>query len=466
MEGCVKLMTGRAISLFPGVIAGVPDYGVFLTVDELNESSRRLAAEYPSLVSLRHAGTSRAGDEILLMKIGDYSRSAFLFGCPHPNEPIGTMMLEYLTRRLAEDNELRETLGYTWYVIKCIDPDGTRRNEGWFKGPFTPTHYARNFYRPASFEQTEWTFPIKYKTLDWQTPIPETKALMDVIDRVHPDFMFSLHNAGFGGVYYYVSDECPPVYPVLTSLARDQGLPLSLGEPEMPYARALAPAIYAMPSTRDSYEYHARYGSGDPAKAIPAGTSSFDYAREHGTRMTLVCEMPYFYDPRIDDTSPTSVPRRGVVLESVSREREFQKYLSGLVAAVGERLTMPNPFFVTLGQTIKLGPKNAEAKEAWARRDPSMDVPATQAQVFDNLYVDRFYRSLSMGMVVRGLDLQLAITPDPELQRARDDAAGQFEALAAQLEKEMHYEVIPIRKLVSVQLGAALYMADYLAGAV
>jgi len=457
-------MTGRAISLFPSVIEGVPDYRVFLTVDELNESSRHLAAEYPSLISISRAGTSRAGDEIPLMKIGDYPRAAFLFGCPHPNEPIGTMMLEYLTRRLAEDDDLREALGYTWYVIKCIDPDGTRRNEGWFKGPFTPTHYARHFYRPASFEQTEWTFPIKYKTLDWQTPIPETKALMSVISKVRPDFMFSLHNAGFGGVYYYVSDECPPVYPVFAQLARDQGLPLSLGEPEMPYARTLAPAIYAMPSTRDSYEYHAKYGTGDPAKAIPAGTSSFDYAREHGTRMTLVCEMPYFYDPRIDDTSPTSVPRRQVVLESVAREREFQQYLAGLVASAGDRLTAPNPFFVTLGQTIKLGPKNAEAKEAWARREPSMDLPATQAQVFDNLYVASLYRSLSMGMVVRGLDLQLAVTPDAELQRARDAAERQFETWTALLEKEMNYEVVPIKKLVSVQLGAALYMADYLAG--
>ena len=456
----------RAGSLIPDVIAGVPDYQAFLTVDELNESSRRLAVEYPETVSIRRAGTSRAGDEIPLLRIGNGSRVAFLFGCPHPNEPIGTMMLEYLTRRLAEDDVLRAALGYTWYVIKCIDPDGTRRNEGWFKGPFTPTHYALNFYRPASFEQTEWTFPIKYKTLDWTTPIPETKALMDVIREVRPDFMFSLHNSGFGGVYYYVSDECPPMYPVFARLARDQGLPLSLGEPEMPYARTLAPAIFAMPSTRDSYEYHAKYGTGDPAKAIPAGTSSFDYAREHGTRMTLVCEMPYFYDPRIDDTSSTGVPRRQVVLEAVARDREFHKSLSGLAASIGDRLTAPNPFFVTLGQTIKLGPKNIEAKEAWAKRDPSMDLPATQAQVFDNLYVDRFYRSLSMGMVVRGLDLQITLTPDAELQRARDEAAREFEKWTALLEKEMNYEVIPIKKLVAVQLGAALYMADYLAGGV
>ena len=63
------------------------------------------------------------------------------------------MMLEYLSLRLAEDDSLRESLGYTWYLIKCIDPDGTRLNEGWFKGPFSIENYARHFYRPASFQQ-------------------------------------------------------------------------------------------------------------------------------------------------------------------------------------------------------------------------------------------------------------------------------------------------------------------------
>ena len=37
---------------------------------------------------------------------------------PHPNEPIGAMMLEYFTRELAENKELREKLDYTWYIVK------------------------------------------------------------------------------------------------------------------------------------------------------------------------------------------------------------------------------------------------------------------------------------------------------------------------------------------------------------
>jgi len=46
---------------------------------------------------------------------------------------------------------LRESLGYTWYLVKCIDPDGTRLNEGWFKGPFSIENLARHYY-PLSLE--------------------------------------------------------------------------------------------------------------------------------------------------------------------------------------------------------------------------------------------------------------------------------------------------------------------------
>ncbi len=33
-----------------------------------------------------------------------------MFGCPHPNEPMGAMLLEYFSRALAEDEDLRKAL--------------------------------------------------------------------------------------------------------------------------------------------------------------------------------------------------------------------------------------------------------------------------------------------------------------------------------------------------------------------
>jgi hypothetical protein len=177
------------------IISDVPDYQVFLTVDELKAGARKLAGRYPDAVEILPVGYSRQGDPIEALKIGDGPKKALLFAMPHPNEPIGSMMLEYLSARLAEDDGLRQELGYTWYLIKCIDPDGTRLNEGWFKGPFSIGNYARHYYRPPSHQQVEWTFPVDYKTLHFHDSLPEAQALMTLFEQIRPDFIYSLHNS-------------------------------------------------------------------------------------------------------------------------------------------------------------------------------------------------------------------------------------------------------------------------------
>ena len=122
---------------------------------------------------------SRSGHPLLCLTIGCGSENAILYGCPHPNEPIGAMMLEAFSRILAEDAELRQALDYTFYIIKVWDVDGVRLNEPWFKGPFSITNYVRHFFRPAPTRQVDWTFPIDYKNLHFHDTIPETRALQN-----------------------------------------------------------------------------------------------------------------------------------------------------------------------------------------------------------------------------------------------------------------------------------------------
>lgn len=151
--------------MFDKIVDEVPDYKAFYAIDELNASSERLARKHPSKVDVFYIGRSRKGEGTKALRIGKGRKTALLFGFPHPNEPIGSMTLEYLSGRLAEDNTL-DKLDFTWYIIKCIDPDGARLNEGWFKGPYTPLNYALNYYRPPGYQQIEWTFPIEYKTCE------------------------------------------------------------------------------------------------------------------------------------------------------------------------------------------------------------------------------------------------------------------------------------------------------------
>jgi len=221
------------------ILREIPDYREFMTVDELNNSTEKLVAKHANVASIFKIGESRNGEPIKCLKIGSGEVNALLFAFPHPNEPIGSMTLEYLSWKLATDEEFREKMNTTWYIIKCIDPFGARLNEGWFKGEWTPKKYALNYYRPPGYKQVEWSFPIEYKTLKFNKPVPETKALMKLIDEVKPDFMASLHNAGFCGAYFYLSDPIPEIYGKLHEVAERFNLPIHLGEPEVPYQRYL-----------------------------------------------------------------------------------------------------------------------------------------------------------------------------------------------------------------------------------
>jgi len=444
------------------IINDVPDYQEFLTVDELKASSQSLAKRYPDIVETLPVGNSRQGDPIEAIKIGNGAQKALLFAFPHPNEPIGSMMLEYLSLRLAEDNSLRKSLGYTWYLIKCIDPDGTRLNEGWFKGPFSIENYARHFYRPPSFQQIEWTFPIDYETLHFHDPLPETQALMDLIENTRPDFIFSLHNSGFGGVYFYITEEAPALYTPFHRLVESQDLPLHLGEPEMPYITRYASAIFKLTGVGDDYNFLKQNTDTDPAEIIKQGTISFDYAQRYCDSFGLVCEVPYFYNPAINDTSPSDMVRRDAILQGLEQQKECYGFLQQQYNKVKDDITVISPFRDFIEEILRTYQQHLAAEENWAQTDPEAAEMATVAEKFDNLVVRKFDNLFLLGMFVRMLDSQIKATGESSiLTSVLAETKSTFETLCAELEIALDYTVIPIQKLVRVQLGSALLAANH-----
>ena len=246
-----------------GLVDAVPDFTAFPLVDELVDQLEELASRYPDVASLIRAGTSRLGEPITALRVESGPREALVFGGVHPNEPIGGLTALHLARALCAAPELRQRLSYSWTVVPCIDPDGMRLNEGWFKGPFVRSHYGRHFYRPAGEEQVEWTFPFRYKKAYFDAVLPETLALMRQIDERKPALMCSLHNGELGGAYYYLSTAVPGIYQELQEIPALFGLPLDLGEPEVPYVERFADAIYGMIRSEDAYDFAEASGT-DP----------------------------------------------------------------------------------------------------------------------------------------------------------------------------------------------------------
>ncbi len=452
--------------LFEDVINNIPDYKEFLTVDEMDENSKRLAEKYPDVVKIFEMGRTRDDHPLYCLKIGDGSNNALMFGCPHPNEPIGAMMLEYFTKELATNKKLREELDYTWYIIKSWDADGTRLNEKWFKGPFTLYNYSRNFFRPAGHQQVDWTYPIDYKKLNFHDTIPETKAMMALIDEIKPKFIYSLHNAGFGGVYWYISKEVEEIYDEMREAANKQEIPLNLGEPEAPYCVQLSPAIYQDLGIQQNYDYLERYGIENPQDTINVGTCTADYAKKYDS-FTLLTELPYFYDKRINDLRPGSMTRKEAVIESINFEKEHTKFIVDTLNSLKEYLDEKNPFRLALEAFTN----NKDSNEATLKMiddNPDFERIATIAEEFDNLLIAKFYKMLSYGLLVRAVEsiLENKSYPDEETKARIEEIFNLVESklkdLSDYLEKEMNYEVVPIRKLIAIQLECGLLVSQYL----
>lgn len=452
---------------FTHLIENIPDYKVFLTVEEMDASSKKLAAEYPDVVTLWEAGKSKEGRPIYCMKIGEGSKNAFLFGSPHPNEPMGCMMLEYFSRYLCEHADFRKEFDYTWYIIKSIDVDGTKLNEGWFKGPFTLYNYAKDFYRPIGNEQAEWTFPFTYKNYKWDTPIPETRVLMDIIDRVKPTFMYSLHNAGFGGAYWYITREAPEVYEKLYAAAEKQNVPLHLGEPEAPFIPEFSKAIYKMLGMKDEYDFIEKYGEGDPAERMFAGDSSDSYAGKYGT-FCLVAELPYFFSPKIQDETELDYPRREAVLKGLKQGLENDNKLASYFDQFRGMCGPDNHFVKIIGRSLDDREKNYATDVNFAMENKEHDKPCKVSEEFDNLVIRQFYQMLAWGSVIRGAKFERARregTPEADLlDRIIPEMEQELKTLSAYVEKETQYSVVDIKRLVGVQLESGMIIADYLRG--
>jgi hypothetical protein len=433
----------------------VPDLTHFPGVDEINSRLDELAARHPDLVTRRRIGTSRLGDPITMYSIGDGPDQALVYAGVHPNEPIGFWTAIQLAEDLCADEQFRS--GCRWNIIGCIDPDGTRLNEGWFDGPFNRIHCLEQFYRPAPAEQVEWSFPFQYKNAYFDQVMPEAFALMRVIDELKPTIAASLHNTELGGVYYYVTREVGGFVDELHAIAASFGLPLDLGEPETPVVKPLGPAVYEMVSAKATYDYAEKLGLPTPTES---GGSSAAYAERHGT-VSLVAELPYWTHPSIDDRSLTDRPYQQVLrevadeLEQNLRQideifQETRPYLSDdsqLVRAVAAFL----PYLLR-----RPGRERRRAEEV----DP--DRRATVAEAFGLRDVNRSFRLRYGGMLVRAIEGEIArgsaaAALHPAAKRLRS-VYREWQDEAASLDDELH--TVPIKDLVGVQYAAMLALLE------
>ncbi|MFC7385773.1 M14 family zinc carboxypeptidase [Sphaerisporangium rhizosphaerae] len=423
----------------------VPELDRFPSVDEMGAELDELAARYPGLVQVRRIGASRLGEPLRALTVGDGDRDALIIGGPHPNEPIGSLTVSHLTRLLCQDAALREGLGYRWHLIPCVDPDGARLNEGWYARPGDRRHYARHFYRPAWRDQVEWTFPISGEGYAFDRALPETEALMRLMDQVRPAFVYSLHNGEYSGAFFYLNHHDPVLAARLTELPALEGIPLHHGQPELPGSVAIAPAVYPTP------------GGPGQARIFGSGGGSADYAARFGA-LHLITELPYWADERVCDPSPTATSYGEVIKAGLAAQREAIDVLNAIMAAVRADLTVHSPFRRSVEDMLDTYRRFADVWEGL----PGVERPATVAEQFGNRQTLHMRRLRSCGTFRRMLHAEAAagnLTPAIRAQRER--LGELFDAWYAEADAESGGRPIAIRKLVAVQLAAGLVAAEH-----
>ncbi|EHR37469.1 M14 family zinc carboxypeptidase [Facklamia languida] len=451
------------IEMVEEILTTIPDYKEFLTVEEMDENTLRLAEEYPDIVKVKIAGHSRNGHPIYLLTIGSGKYDAMLYGCPHPNEPIGAMMLEFLSNELATNADLRISSDYTWHIIKCIDVDGTKLNEGWFKGELTLTRYARDFFRPAAYEQVEWTYPFEYKDYKFDSPLPETKILMNLIDEIKPDFVYGLHNAGFGGTYWYINNELPDLWEDFYNASSRQGLPLHLGEPEVSFIKPYAPAIFPFISSKDTYDHYEKYGDESPAQMMAnSGGSTESYIADSGLNSYfLVTELPYFYDERIDSEKEMNITRKESILSGIEISQTVNSLIGDKMDVIDSCISDENPFYKMVKQEQMYSKKGLSAEINYINDNEEYNQPCKESEYLDSNIIRRFYTLLSLSLAIRSCEYEIRKGNSNEIIKdVLKDLLDYFSIKAAECEKLINYNVIPIKKLISVQLECGLLLMN------
>jgi hypothetical protein len=426
------------------------NYTEFLTVNELEDELKKFQRK--GLIKINQIGKSSNRCRILSAKIGNGKKSALVFGFPHPNEPVGSLTCLSLIKTIHGNEYLRNR--FTWHIIPCADPDGTKLNEGWFKGKFTIEKYVMNFYRSKAGLQTDWTFPLKYKDYIFTESPSNVIALAKLIEEIRPELVYPIHNASMSGAYFFMTKYFGnKFYSELTDLCKNLSIPLDMGEPELGYMQEWKKPVYREFTGKEYYDYYASVGV-EPNMDI--GDSSIGYSKNFNQeRVGIIGEIPYVYDRKIEDSNFTKNTRRENIINEIAKSEELKSFVTSIMSAAD--LNKNSIFYDLFQYLVVRWEKDLYTRKKYLEKDEYAKM-ATVSQEFSTIVVPSFRQSLLLG------ELRRLLIESPKTKRNEElleDVEDKIANRIGFVEKNSEIKVFPIRKLVELQLGFLLLCLKY-----
>ncbi|MFC7137354.1 hypothetical protein ACFQRB_14660 [Halobaculum litoreum] len=180
--------------------------------------------------------------------------------------------------------------------------------------------------------------------------------------------------------------------------------------------------------------------------------------------MQVVVELPYFRDPRVGDTTELDRSREAVIRAAVEDRRRLIREFRAAVAATADQFP-DTPMAREVRGVFDWYAEEDESRLAWAESNDAGDEPATVAQCVEERYTWTYHLLTNAGMLLRTLDTA-AMTVDDDARERLVNAKAAVERVftdrIGDLQRDLDYEVVPIRDLVAIQARAGLACLDSL----
>ncbi|MBC9716711.1 3-hydroxyacyl-CoA dehydrogenase [Streptomyces sp. TRM66268-LWL] len=261
--------------------------------DDVERAVRRLAEEHPRLLRLREVGRSGDGRALWLLSAGHGSRDVLTVAGAHANEPVGGASVLELARRFVRDPRWLAERDCTWHALLCLDPDGARRHEG-LEGP-SLLGYHLGFYRPNFTRQPEFLPGAG----DGRPPMPESRALMGVLDELRPVVQFSLHGNEVGGSFVQLTAPLTGAGQAFRDVAAELAVPWEFRPFDGIDWLVDGPGVLRLPAGGQEQEEK------DPSGFLSRAT--WTYPARYGT-VSVVVEAPMWAAPAVSDPTPVADP--------------------------------------------------------------------------------------------------------------------------------------------------------------
>lgn len=450
--GAIELSTSSAAS------SREWDRTSFPAFPELVAAARDLAGRSGGLCSWSTFGRSRAGQPLGLLTVGDGSRHAVVLAGVHPNEPVGGLSSLRLAAQLVEDAALRERLGFTWHIAVCVDPDGLGLNEGWFADPGSRPAYEQHCFRPAPDEQVEWAFPLTVGDYSFDRPLPETRAMMRLLDEHRPELVVTLHNSELGGAYFRLSGPMPQLYERFLDICAEAGVEPDRGTPEDPFATMVATAV--MLNGHPSELYARMPEGGDFNVEWGTGSSAIHYAERFGA-FGLIPEVPLWTNPLVGDQRAGSMTAGAARTRAGTALVERGEVIVDALGKADPHLQDDSPVLRAARSFAPVVGQHGRdlLRAAQVCSDEAMTIG--QLVALDNTVHQYSIRYGSL--LLRAIDTELGRRPgDDDLRDVLEQLRPHVIAWRQELTRSAPWQPIPIHSLVQVQVDATIAVAHAL----